>query len=72
MEFLVEQNRDAQMKTLLVNELGVDPARFVSVLNYDGMPITAHFIRQAISGHLDEALGGPVTPLNVGSVEAKS
>jgi 2-oxoglutarate ferredoxin oxidoreductase subunit alpha len=70
--FLVEQNRDAQMKTLLVNELGVDPARFVSVLNYDGMPITAHFIRQAISGHLDEALGGPVTPLNVGSVEAKS
>jgi 2-oxoglutarate ferredoxin oxidoreductase subunit alpha len=70
--FLVEQNRDAQMKTLLVNELGVDPARFVSVLNYDGMPITAQFIREAISGHLDVALGGVVKPLSVDSMEAKS
>ena len=47
--FLVEQNRDAQMRMLLVNECGIDPARFVSVLNYDGTPITARFINQAIA-----------------------
>ncbi len=39
--FLVEQNRDAQMRSLLVNECGIDPARFISVLHYDGTPITA-------------------------------
>jgi 2-oxoglutarate/2-oxoacid ferredoxin oxidoreductase subunit alpha len=42
--FVVEQNRDAQMKSMLVNELQVDPGRLVSVLHYDGTPITARFI----------------------------
>ncbi len=50
--FLVEQNRDAQMRTLLVNECGIDPARFISILNYDGTPITARFIIGAISERL--------------------
>ncbi len=47
--FLVEQNRDAQMKTLLVNELGVSPDKIISVLNYDGMPVTAQFIRDQVT-----------------------
>jgi len=47
--FLIEQNRDAQMRMLLVNECGIDPARFISVLHYDGTPITARFIIEAIS-----------------------
>jgi 2-oxoglutarate ferredoxin oxidoreductase subunit alpha len=42
--FVVEQNRDAQMKTMLVNELQIDPNRLESVLHYDGTPITARFI----------------------------
>jgi hypothetical protein len=42
--FVVEQNRDAQMRTLLVNELEIDPARLMPVLHYDGTPITARFI----------------------------
>jgi 2-oxoglutarate ferredoxin oxidoreductase subunit alpha len=42
--FVVEQNRDAQMKSMLVNELQIDPHRLVSVLHYDGTPITARFI----------------------------
>ncbi|WP_334164174.1 2-oxoacid:acceptor oxidoreductase subunit alpha [Phenylobacterium sp.] len=42
--FVVEQNRDAQLRTLLITELGIDPARLVPVLNYDGAPITARFI----------------------------
>ncbi|HEY8359016.1 MAG TPA: 2-oxoacid:acceptor oxidoreductase subunit alpha [Ramlibacter sp.] len=50
--FVVEQNRDAQMRSLLVNELEVDPARLVKVLHYDGTPITARFITQAITAHL--------------------
>ena len=42
--FVVDQNRDAQLRALLINEGGVDPARLVKVLNYDGSPITARFI----------------------------
>jgi 2-oxoglutarate ferredoxin oxidoreductase subunit alpha len=47
--FLVEQNRDAQMRSLLVNELSIDPARFISILHYDGTPITARFIIASIA-----------------------
>ena len=50
--FVVEQNRDAQMRSLLVNELEVDPARLVRVLHYDGTPITARFITDAITQHV--------------------
>jgi 2-oxoglutarate/2-oxoacid ferredoxin oxidoreductase subunit alpha len=46
--FVVEQNRDGQMQTLLVNELQVDPAKLVRVLHFDGTPITARFIAGAI------------------------
>jgi 2-oxoglutarate ferredoxin oxidoreductase subunit alpha len=51
--FVVEQNRDAQMRTLIVNECGIDPARLVPVLHYDGTPITARFIAGAIGERLD-------------------
>ena len=51
--FVVEQNRDAQLRTLLVNELEIDPARLVPVLHYDGTPITARFIVLAPSARLD-------------------
>ncbi len=46
--FIVEQNRDAQLKSLLVNEGGVHPARLPSILHFDGAPITARFIVNAI------------------------
>ena len=42
--FLVEQNRDAQLRGLIVNELNIDPARVMPILHYDGTPITARFI----------------------------
>ncbi|KPK07771.1 MAG: ferredoxin oxidoreductase [Betaproteobacteria bacterium SG8_39] len=47
--FVVEQNRDAQLRTLLMNELNVDPAKLMPVLHYDGTPITARFITAEIS-----------------------
>ena len=48
--FLIEQNRDAQLRTLLISEGTPDPARLVSVLHYDGTPITARFIVDEIAG----------------------
>lgn len=54
--FVVEQNRDGQMRTLLINELEVDPARLVKIVHYDGTPITARFITQAISQNLKLSL----------------
>ena len=47
--FVVEQNRDAQLRTLLVNDAGIDPASLISVLHYDGTPITARFITREIA-----------------------
>ena len=46
--YVVEQNRDAQLRSLLLIEHGVDPGKLVSVLHYDGSPITARFIARAI------------------------
>ena len=47
--FVVEQNRDAQMRTLLINELEVNPKKLIRVLNFDGTPITADLIIEPIS-----------------------
>jgi 2-oxoglutarate ferredoxin oxidoreductase subunit alpha len=55
--FVVEQNRDAQLRTLLVNECALDPARLIPILHYDGTPITARFIIGAI-GEQWRALSG--------------
>jgi 2-oxoglutarate ferredoxin oxidoreductase subunit alpha len=57
--FVVEQNRDAQLRSLVVNEFGIDPARLVPVL-YDGTPITARFIAEAIGKHMDAAKVAPI------------
>ena len=58
--FVVEQNRDAQLRSLIVNECAIDPARLVPVLHFDGTPITARFIASAVSNRLDAL---KVTPL---------
>jgi 2-oxoglutarate ferredoxin oxidoreductase subunit alpha len=50
--FVVEQNRDAQMRSLLINELQAEPSRLRAVLHYDGTPITARFITHAITEHV--------------------
>ncbi|MDH4191472.1 MAG: 2-oxoacid:acceptor oxidoreductase subunit alpha [Betaproteobacteria bacterium] len=47
--FVIEQNRDAQMRTLIMAELNVDAARLMPVLHYDGTPITARFIAREIA-----------------------
>ena len=50
--FVVEQNRDAQLRSLIINECGIDPIRLVPILHYDGTPITAHFIAHGIADQL--------------------
>jgi 2-oxoglutarate ferredoxin oxidoreductase subunit alpha len=57
---VIEQNRDGQMRSLLINECEVDPAKLIAVLNYDGMPITARFIQNKVNAYLEAA---NVTPL---------
>jgi 2-oxoglutarate ferredoxin oxidoreductase subunit alpha len=62
--FVVEQNRDAQMRSLLVNELDADPAKLVRVLHFDGTPITARFIVQAIEAHIGKTSAQGSTTAN--------
>jgi 2-oxoglutarate/2-oxoacid ferredoxin oxidoreductase subunit alpha len=63
--FVVEQNRDSQLRSLIVNECSIDPVRLVPILHYDGTPITARFIARAIADRLDAL---KVTPLRKGKV----
>ena len=51
--FVVEQNRDAQLRTLLMAENGGDPDRLVPILHFDSTPITARFIVSSISSLMD-------------------
>ena len=50
--FVVDQNRDAQMRVLLTTDLGIAPAHLTSILHFGGMPITARFIVEQIAGQL--------------------
>lgn len=50
--FIIEQNRDAQFRSLMMMELDADPSKLISVLNYDGMPITADNIYNKIKSSL--------------------
>ncbi|MBK6520976.1 MAG: 2-oxoacid:acceptor oxidoreductase subunit alpha [Sphingobacteriaceae bacterium] len=53
--FVIEQNRDAQMKSLLMIELQANPAKLISVLNYNGLPITADNILTQMSNYLSSS-----------------
>jgi 2-oxoglutarate ferredoxin oxidoreductase subunit alpha len=46
--FVIEQNRDGQLRTMLTSECGIDPKKLQSILNIDGLPITANFITNSI------------------------
>lgn len=54
--FVIEQNRDAQMRTLLINELEIAPSKLKKILNFDGMPITADFIVKHTIAQLPKSL----------------
>ena len=52
--FVIEQNLDAQMRTLLINELEINPDKLIRVLNYDGMPITAAHINKESTNYMQK------------------
>jgi 2-oxoglutarate/2-oxoacid ferredoxin oxidoreductase subunit alpha len=58
--FVVEQNRDAQLRMLLVNEGGIDPEKLIPILHYDGNPLTERFVTREIA---EKARLFNVTPL---------
>lgn len=47
--FIVEQNRDAQMRSMLIIECEVTPKKLIKVLNYDGSAITARTIETEVT-----------------------
>jgi len=53
--FVIEQNRDAQMRSLLMVEAGIPAERLIATLSYDGMPLTAQFVHTALLKHLAPA-----------------
>lgn len=53
--FVVEQNRDAQMRSLLMTEADVPGTKLIPALNYDGMPMTAAFVRGTVLKELKPA-----------------
>jgi 2-oxoglutarate ferredoxin oxidoreductase subunit alpha len=52
MLFVVEQNRDAQFKSLLTLETDVDKSKLRSLLHYDGLPISSSFIIEGVLAEL--------------------
>ncbi len=50
--FVVEQNRDAQMRTLISTDLGVATDRWTPILHFNGMPTSARFIHREIVARL--------------------
>ncbi|MBH98438.1 MAG: ferredoxin oxidoreductase [Rhodospirillaceae bacterium] len=46
--YVVEQNRDAQLKTLLMLDIDTNPAKLVSLLHYNGMPLNAGFVVEKV------------------------
>jgi 2-oxoglutarate ferredoxin oxidoreductase subunit alpha len=51
--FVVEQNRDAQLRSLLTIETGVEPAKLRSVLVYGGFPLSASQVVEGITAQLE-------------------
>ncbi len=62
--FVVEQNRDAQMRHLLIAEADIPSHKLVPVTNFDGMPLTADFVQNSVLEVLmrDERIAKAVAP----------
>jgi 2-oxoglutarate ferredoxin oxidoreductase subunit alpha len=50
--FVIEQNRDAQLRSLLAIELGIPRDAMIAVLDYGGMPLTAKVVVDAVASHV--------------------
>ena len=50
--FVIEQNRDAQLRSLLTLETQVDKSKLRSLLHYNGLPISSAFIVEGVLAEL--------------------
>ncbi|MCS6947602.1 MAG: hypothetical protein NZM12_08305, partial [Steroidobacteraceae bacterium] len=50
--FVVEQNRDAQLRSLLTLETAVEKAKLRSLLHYNGLPVSSQFIVEGVLAEL--------------------
>lgn len=62
--FVIEQNRDGQMRSLLINEFNMGTEKMQSILNIDGMPIRARRIKRKIERMLNGEKVSPFTTAN--------
>ena len=51
--FVIEQNRDAQLKTLLITETSVSKERLRSLLVYGGFPLSSRHVVDVVKKHLE-------------------
>ena len=54
--YVIDQNRDAQLKSLLKLESNINEEKMLSITNYNGVLITAEVIKQAILGSMPNLL----------------
>ncbi len=59
--FVIEQNRDGQLRTLLLTENNLPPEKLVSIVNFDGLPITADYITSRLNEELEKRAFTPTT-----------
>ena len=55
--FVLEQNREGQLRALLINELELNPAHIIKIVHFDGAPITAGFVTDVISNKISSLKG---------------
>jgi 2-oxoglutarate ferredoxin oxidoreductase subunit alpha len=46
--YVVEQNRDAQLRSLLILDAEIEPKKLIPILHYNGMPLSANFIVERV------------------------
>jgi 2-oxoglutarate ferredoxin oxidoreductase subunit alpha len=59
--FVVEQNRDAQLRSLLTLETDVPKSKLHSILHYNGLPMTSQKIVEAVAAELGDARRGAIS-----------
>ena len=52
--YVVEQNRDAQLRSLIMLDLEIEPAKLVSMLHYNGMPLSADFVVERVLKEIEK------------------
>ena len=72
LSFVVEQNRDGQLRSLLLLEVGVAPERLASVRYYGGLPLSTHHVIEGVTANLDAAAAQAASLSSIGHLSSGS